>query len=101
MRPTGSAARVRTGDHMTPAEKSAQARAASHASWARCTNRVGRLENARAGLEERIARQYGIPDGLPAREYAQRLESAKRAYFGELARRSAKSRARRRAERAA
>lgn len=76
------------------AERSARARLAAHASWARCSNRAARLANAHAAAEARIARDYGIPEDLPPAEYAVRLANAKRAYFGGLARRSARARRR-------
>lgn len=79
---------------MTPQEqRSFQAATAAHAMWARCPDRAHRLRNAHAGLEARIARDYGIPDNLPPAEYALRIESAKKAYFRSLAAKSAKRRA--------
>lgn len=86
---------------MTPEQKSAQASIAAHAQWARTPNRAARLANAHAGLEARIARDYGIPADLPPAEYEQRIQSARRAYFKTLAQRSVKARAARRQERAA
>lgn len=83
---------------MSP-EQRAQRVAAAHASWARTTNRVGRLTNAHAAAEARIAREYGIPDDLPPAEYATRIESAKKAHYRRLALKSAKARARRKAQR--
>lgn len=83
---------------MTPEQKSAQARQAAHASWARTENRTGRMTPAHEGLEARIAREYGIPDGPDTPERAKRMQSARRAYFQELARRSVKKRQARRAE---
>lgn len=78
---------------MTPEERSAQASIAAHAQWARTPNRAARLANAHAGLEARIARDYGIPADLPAAEYELRIRSARRAYFRTLAQRSVKARA--------
>lgn len=77
----------------TPAQRSANASIAAHSMWARCPDRARRLRNAHAALEARIARDFGIPADLPPAEYATRIESAKRAYFGRLAQRSAKARA--------
>lgn len=72
---------------------------AAHASWARCADRAARLHATWAGRDRRIARDYGIPDDLEASdpaEYAKRLESAKKAHFGRLARKSVHARAARR-----
>jgi hypothetical protein len=65
---------------------------AAHASWARTSDRTARTAPAREGLEARIARQYGISHDLPPAEYAIRIESARRAYFAGLARKSARAR---------
>lgn len=82
---------------MTPQEqRSFQAATAAHAMWARCPDRAHRLRNAHAGLEARIAREFDIPADLPPAEFALRLESAKKAYFRQLAAKSARARARRR-----
>lgn len=86
---------------MTPAQRSQRARIASHASWARTPDRSARAAKGSAGLDERIAREYEIPADLPATEYAIRLASARKAYFGRLATLSAKARAARRGSAAA
>ncbi|GAA1223125.1 hypothetical protein GCM10009676_00470 [Prauserella halophila] len=82
----------------TPEQVSAYMSAAAHASWARTTDRRARLAATWAGRDRRIAREYGIPDELEQSdpgEYARRLESAKRAYFKQMAaNREAKRRAR-------
>jgi hypothetical protein len=82
-----------------PHERSLQAKTASHASWAKCPDRLGRLSNAHSGRDAFIARQYGISTDLPPAEYALRLESAKKAYFAGLALKSVKARRRKAAER--
>lgn len=82
---------------MTPEQRLSRATLAAHASWARTTDRSARVRPANKGLEQRIARDYGIPLNLPAAEFAVRIESAKKAYFRSLASRSAKARAARKA----
>lgn len=73
-------------------ERSLQARMAAHASWANTPDRAARTAPAHAGLEARIAREYGIPDDLPPDEYARRLQSARKAWYAKLALKSAKAR---------
>lgn len=77
--------------------KSTQHASAANASWARCADRTARLAPAHEGRDRAIARRYAIPDELPPDEYARRLASAKKAYFGKLAAKSVKARAARRA----
>lgn len=78
---------------MTP-EQRAQRSVAAHSSWARTPDRSARCAPGFDGLEAKIAREYGIPDNLPPTERAQRLKSAKSAYFRRLAMRSVKKRRR-------
>lgn len=85
----------------TSPERSIQHSIAAHAMWARTPDRAARLANAHAGVEARIARDYGISADLPADQYAQRIESAKRAYFRSLALKSVQARRRKAAERGA
>jgi hypothetical protein len=73
-------------------ERSLRASAAAHASWARTADRSARTAPAHDGLEQRIAREYGIPDDLPEDQRALRLANAKKAYFASLALKSVRAR---------
>lgn len=83
---------------MTPEQKSAQARQAAHASWARTPNRSSRTAPAHEGLEAYICRKYGVSENARGPERAKQIASARRAYFQALAARSVKKRAERRAQ---
>lgn len=76
----------------SPQERSQNARAAAHESWARTANRAARTAPARAAALARFERDVD-PDGvLSPRERAQRAEHARRAYFTRLALRSVQAR---------
>lgn len=62
---------------MTPAQQTQQ-RLAVNASWARTQNRTARTEPARQAAERRLAEKYDIPADLPPREYALRMQAARR-----------------------
>ena len=77
----------------TPEQRSLNARAAVHSSWANTPDRSRRTAPAREAALARFERQVD-PDGVLApAERARRAESARRAYFLGL---SAKSAAKRR-----
>ncbi len=78
---------------MDPTERSLQLRLAAHDSWAKTPDRAARTAAARRVANvERFERQVD-PDGtLPPHERAQRAESARKAYFTELALRSVQKR---------
>lgn len=68
------------------------ARIASHTSWARTPDRTARTQPARSRFRDRFYEQVD-PDGVLAPdERERRAESARRAYFTALARRSALAR---------
>lgn len=84
----------------TPAERAMHSRAASHVRWSRETDRTGATEAARKGLQAKFERQVD-PDGLlDPIERAKRAESARKAYYADLTRRSIAAR-RRKKEKAA
>jgi hypothetical protein len=83
----------------TPGQRSLQARAAVHTSWAKTTDRSRRTAPAREAMLARFERQVDPEGVLPAAERAVRAESAKQAYFLDLSRKSAESRRRKRAAR--
>jgi hypothetical protein len=77
------------------APTSTEARMGAHRSWARTEDRSARTAPARAAFLTRFEKQVD-PDGvLPVAERLRRAESARRAFYLELAAKSAKSRARR------
>jgi hypothetical protein len=78
----------------TPAERAMHSRAASHARWAHEGDRTAATAPARAGMQARFEKQVD-PDGLldPV-ERAKRAESARKAYFADLTRRSIAARRR-------
>lgn len=72
----------------------AQARAASHRSWARTEDRTARTAPGNRALMLKFEKQVD-PDGvLPLAQRLERAESARRAYFTELAIKSAAARRR-------
>jgi hypothetical protein len=79
-------------ESMTPAERSLRARCASHTSWANTEDRAARTANGTRAFLARFERQVDPEGLLPPAERAQRAVSARRAYFADLARRSAKAR---------
>lgn len=75
----------------TPAERSLRGRMAVNTSWAKTPDRTARTQAARDKFEARFEREVD-PDGvLPPKELARRVASARRAYFANLGRQSAKS----------
>lgn len=79
---------------LTAEQRALRAAVAADTRWARTVDRSAATEAARAGLEARIAAQYGIPDDLPPAEYAKRLAVAKRAYYKGLSLKSSIARSR-------
>lgn len=75
-----------------PREASLIARAAAHHRWARCTDRVAATAPARAASMGRFDRIVDPTGQLAPAERARRAENAKRAYFIELALKSARAR---------
>lgn len=79
----------------TPAERTAKARAAANASWARTPDRAARTAAAREAAVRRFERQVD-PDGvLSPAERARRGESARRAYYQSMTLKSLQARRRR------
>lgn len=81
---------------MTPEQKSTQTRAAVHSSWAKTPNRARRTAAARSAFEERFERQVDPHGVMAPADRAKAADSARTAYYLDLARRSAASRARKR-----
>jgi hypothetical protein len=76
------------------------ARLAAHVKWAGCEDRPAATARARAKFDERFAKMVD-PDGtLDPKERATRAANARKAYFLDLARKSARSRRAKKASRA-
>jgi hypothetical protein len=76
----------------TPEDRALSARIAAHISWANTTDPAARTANARAAALSRFEREVD-PDGvLPPDERARRAEHARKAYFYQLALKSARAR---------
>lgn len=77
---------------MSPAERSMRSRLAAHRSWANTDDPAARTQPAREASMARFERQVD-PEGLLApAERQRRAEHARKAYFLELALKSAKAR---------
>lgn len=72
----------------SPMERALHSRAASHARWAREGDRTAATAPARAGLQARFERQVDPEGVLDPIERAKRAESARKAYFADLTRKS-------------
>lgn len=77
---------------MNTTERSLAARARAHKSWANTADPSARTAPARAGLDAKFERQVDPEGVLPAPERARRATSARKAWFAELALKSARSR---------
>ncbi len=78
---------------MTPEQKTLRARIAAHERWAQTPDRTAATAAARLAAVTRWERQVD-PDGiLDPRERSQRAESAKKAYYVQLALKSVQARA--------
>lgn len=79
-------------DRASASERTLQARAAAHASWAATTDRTQRTSKARRAADVRFEHQVD-PDGvLSPSERSLRAEHARKAYFAALAVKSAQAR---------
>jgi hypothetical protein len=73
---------------MSAMERALRSRAASHARWSREPDRTAATAPARAGMQARFEREVD-PDGvLDPAERSKRAESARKAYYADLTRRS-------------
>ncbi|MEV5543076.1 hypothetical protein AB0L13_40275 [Saccharopolyspora shandongensis] len=81
---------------MTPEQRALRSRIGAHVSWANTGDRSARTAPARQKFLDRFEREVD-PDGvLPPHERAIRADHARKAYFAQLAMRSADARRRRR-----
>lgn len=81
---------------LSPGERSLRAQIGAHTSWAKTHDRAARTAPARQAMLDRFEREVD-PDGtLTPVERARRAENARKAYFAQLALKSAQARRRRR-----
>jgi len=85
----------------TPSERQLIARTAAHLSWAYTQNRTARTARARDAFLARFDDDVDPRRDLTAEERSKRATNARKAYFADLARRSAGSRRARGAQRQA
>ncbi len=81
----------------SPVERSLRARAAAHFRWANEPDRAAATAAAREGLQARFEKQVDPNNVLDPVERAKRAESARRAYFADLTRKSIAARRKRKA----
>ncbi|MET0423614.1 MAG: hypothetical protein ABW046_07060 [Actinoplanes sp.] len=81
----------------SPAERTLRARAAAHTRWAHEPNRTAVTEPGRQGLQARFEREVDPGGVLTPAERVKRAESARKAFFADLARKSAAARRKRKA----
>lgn len=81
----------------TSAERALHSRAASHQRWAQEPDRSAATAPARAGLQARFERQVDPNGVLDPVERAKRAESARKAFYADLTRKSIAARRRRKA----
>lgn len=81
----------------TPGERAMHSRAASHARWAHEDDRAAATAPARAGMQARFENQVDPNRVLDPVERAKRAESARKAFYADLTRRSIAARRRKKA----
>jgi hypothetical protein len=79
---------------MSKSDRSKIAQIAAHARWAQTQDRTAATAKARQAASERFERQVDPEGVLSLPERRKRAENARKAYFMQLARKSAKARAR-------
>jgi hypothetical protein len=82
---------------LTPAERTIAGRVGAYRSWANTADPSARTLPARSAFMERFEREVDPENRLPEVEHARRAEAARRAYFTELALKSARARRHRKA----
>lgn len=76
-------------------ERSLRARMAAHRRWQHTDDPAAATAPARAAFHDRFERDVDPHGELPTDERARRAQHARKAYFAELARKSARARRRR------
>lgn len=77
---------------LTPSERKLRARKAAHVSWANTSDPKARTAAGTAASMARFEKQVDPEGVLPKAERARRAEHARKAYFTDLALKSAKAR---------
>lgn len=85
---------------LTPAERVLRSKMAAHRSWANTEDRTARTAKARQAAADRFEKQIDPEGKLPTEERAKRAESARKAFYAEMAFKSARSRRRNKAAKA-
>jgi hypothetical protein len=80
---------------LTPAERRLRSQIGAHESWARTENRSARTLPARMAFLAKFECQVDPTNELLPTERAKRAESARKAFYAELALKSARARRRR------
>ena len=80
---------------LTPSQRSMRGKIAAYTRWANEPDRSAATAAARQGLRDRFERQVDPAGTLPAAERAKRAETARKAYYTQLAFKSARARQRR------
>jgi hypothetical protein len=81
----------------SPVERILRARSAAHIRWANEPDRTAATAAARGGLQARFEKQVDPNNTLDPVERAKRAESARKAYFADLTRRSIAARRKKKA----
>jgi hypothetical protein len=81
----------------TPRERALHSRAAIHLRWAREPDRAAATAPARAGLQARFEREVDPDGALDPAERAKRAESARKAFYADLTRKSIAARRKKKA----
>lgn len=91
------AAGTNPGQQSAPpaADRRLHAQAAAYVSWSRTTSPSARTAAGRRAFNDRFVRQVDPHSELPVEERLRRADAARKAYFIQLARLSARSRRRR------
>jgi len=83
---------VSTSNPLSPGERRTRARLAAHTSWANTADPTARTQAGRDTFLKRFEDQVDPDRRLSPEVRAKRAESAKKAYFAQLALKSAKAR---------
>lgn len=77
---------------LTPSERALRSQIGAYTSWANTPDRPARTESARRAFNDRFEREVDPEGVLTPAERAIRAEHARKAYFAQLALKSAKAR---------
>ena len=83
---------------LTPSQRVIRAQIAAHTSWANTEDRTERTEPGRQAMRKKFEDQVDPDRKLPPAERAKRVENARKAFYQQLALKSAKARAARAAD---